>query len=488
MNRQSLNYNYGVNSQAVFIVLGTLFLGLFFALLSVLLPWYMGLGLVILPTLLVFSAIKPHVGLIFILMLIFEVIPSIFQPKLPFFGGGLTIFDVFIVYLTFLLLLRALWAKSHPLKEIGVVRWPLYYLYASILSSLVYVKYFAPNSFVMAETRVFIVWLLIPLISMSITSFKQYRGFMNWMIVIAIIISVYVSIQSIFGIQIMTGSRVEAMAETANEDVIRSIAGGSIYVIIFFVYLFSNRWLDGRMSSLRALPLLLLFLVAIAVQFGRGIWVAAAVGLMLSAFLHRGWLGLIKTLVIGGVVLAMMLTALYAVRPATTRSLIQRATGIGEEVERGGSFAWRKQENRYAMMAIKKHPWTGVGLGGEYKQTISTAGHFDLETIYIHNGYLRFPLKMGVFASLVPFAFIAAFIALTRQAAVRDRALSGSYDRSFIAALSGAFFVPVITSYTQGEWENPGGIAAFCVFYGLALLYQRYGSPHREDRVVPRVS
>jgi hypothetical protein len=44
-----------------------------------------------------------------------------------------------------------------------------------------------------------------------------------------------------------------------------------------------------------------------------------------------------------------------------------------------------------------------------------------------------------------------------------------------VAALAGAFIVPCISSYTQPEWADPRGVAAFAVFSGLALLYRRFG-------------
>lgn len=485
MNRQSLNYNYGLNFQAVWLILGTLFLGLFLGLFSVLMPWYIGLGLVILPALLVFSAIRPQIGVILILMLIFEVVPTEFQPKLPIGGGGLTIPDLFILYLAGILGLRALWQGEHPIKEIGAVRWPMYYLYAGVASSLFYVKYFAPNTIAMAEARVQIAWLIIPLIVLSFASLKSFRTLLNWTMVIAAIISIYVVVQSLLGIQII--GTAEEMAGTLNEEVIRVHSGAGIYLVFFTLYLLLSRCTDGRLSVIKAFPMLTLLLVCIALTFGRGIWMASALGLLLSAFLHRGLAGLVKTALIGGFFVALMLSALYVVRPATTMAIVDRATGIGKEVEKGGSFGWRKQENHYAWIAIKKHPFTGVGLGGQYKQTISAAGHFEGETSYIHNGYLNFPLKMGLWTSFIPLAFIVAFILTLLQAVRREQASSGRVDRSFIGALCGAFLVPVITAYTQSEWQHPGGIAAFSVFFGLALLYRRYGSPYRDDKLLVRV-
>jgi hypothetical protein len=119
----------------------------------------------------------------------------------------------------------------------------------------------------------------------------------------------------------------------------------------------------------------------------------------------------------------------------------------------------------------------GVGLGGQYKQTASSEGHFGIEGTYIHNGYLFFPLKMGLFASFVPMAFMLAFALTLRQGLSRHAGAAS--DPAFVAALAGAFVVPCISSYTQPEWADPRGVAALALFCGLALLFRRFGSPAR---------
>ena len=148
---------------------------------------------------------------------------------------------------------------------------------------------------------------------------------------------------------------------------------------------------------------------------------------------------------------------------------LERFTGIGAEFRAGESFGWRLRENDAALARIERHLFTGVGIGGEYKQT----GSLDQETTYIHNGYLYFPLKMGIFAAFIPFAFIVAFVITVRQAGVRHQKTG---DPAFVAALCGAFSVPVMTSGTQPEWTAPQGIAAYAILIGLALLYRSFGA------------
>jgi O-antigen ligase len=141
-------------------------------------------------------------------------------------------------------------------------------------------------------------------------------------------------------------------------------------------------------------------------------------------------------------------------------------------------------ENQAAMDRIERNPVFGVGLGGQYKQTASSEGHFGIEGTYIHNGYLFFPLKMGLVATFIPLAFMIAFALTLRQGVQRHRA---DPDNGLVAALAGAFAVPCVASYTQPEWADPRGIAAFAIFTGLALLFRRFGAvrPASADKAAP---
>lgn len=73
-------------------------------------------------------------------------------------------------------------------------------------------------------------------------------------------------------------------------------------------------------------------------------------------------------------------------------------------------------------------------------------------------------------------AFIFAFVAPARGAL---RKLPAEADPGLVAALGGAFSVPVITYFTQPEWVSPQGISALAVLMGIVLLVSRGQVLHR---------
>jgi hypothetical protein len=415
----------------------------------------------------------PMTGLVVTLMLIFEVVPSAFQPRLPVGGGRLQAYDLLLMLLALVLMVQGWIAGRRPLQSMGPVRWPLYYLAACVFVSLVYVRYFAPNTLSLGEARVVIAWLIVPIMVLAVSTPSAYRWMLRWVLAMGVVIALYVSIQSLFEVRIMTGARVELLDKDLNNDVVRSIAGGGVYLIIFSLFLLINRVLERKFGWWWAVPLSLLLVFGIAVQFGRGVWLSAVAGLLVSAALFRGVSGVLKVLAAGALAVGLMLSVASVFKPRLAEAVIERAIGIRSEIQTGGSFNWRRMENQAALDRIERNPIFGVGLGGQYKQTASSEGHFGIEGTYIHNGYLFFPLKMGLVAAFIPFTFMFAFGLVLRQGVQRHHE---DPDRGLVAALAGAFTVPCVASVTQPEWSDPRGIAAFAIFIGLALLFRRFGA------------
>jgi len=452
--------------------------------LTVYKPWLIAGLILLMPAVLGASVRFPVIGLVVTMMFIFEVVPTTYQPRLPLGGGRLQTYDVLLMFLALVVALRAWVAKERPLLAMGPMRWPLYYLATCIFVSLLYVRYFAPNTMALGEARVVIGWLIVPVMALAVATENSYRWMLRVVFAMGVVIALYVSIQSLFEVRIMTGARVELLDKDLNSDVIRSIAGGGVYLIVFSLFLVLNRMLERRFGWWWGVPVALLLVFGIAVQFGRGVWLSTAAGLLVSAALFRGFSGVVRVLLAGAVAVALMLSTAAVFKPRLAEAVVDRATGIRSEIETGGSFNWRRMENQAALDRIERNPVFGVGLGGQYKQTASSEGHFGIEGTYIHNGYLFFPLKMGVVAAFIPFAFMLAFALVLRQGVQRHR---GDPDNGLMAALAGAFAVPCIASYTQPEWADPRGIAAFAIFTGVALLFRRFGSarPAPADLAAP---
>jgi hypothetical protein len=462
----------GFEAAPLLILLAAATVAVFTGYVLAILPWFLSVGLALALAAILAAVLNPFAGAVVVVVLLFEIVPGFLQPRFPFLGGRLQMSDILLMLLVVVVLWRYTLMGKSVLQPLRPAVWPLAYLAACLTSSVVYVTYFSPNAALLSEGRAFIVWLLLPLLVLTADTPKRVHRLVLAAALTGLTIAVVVTIQSLFEVRIMSNARVEYLDGGPNRDVVRSIAGGGVYLMAFALFLLLNRAFDRRLSWWLALPALLLPIAGLAVQFGRGVWVASAIGLLVSALVHRGVVGLLRTSIAMFLAAAVLLSIAAISSPRLAEAVIERATGMLYEVRFGGSFHWRQVENREALDKIERQPLTGVGIGGEYKDTISTEGSFAIETTYIHNGYLYFPLKMGIFAAFVPYVFIAAF-ALTILQVVRRWGLGA--DRGLVAALCGAFTVPVVTSWTQPEWVSPQGIGAFCVFFAIALALRNQG-------------
>lgn len=421
-----------------------------------------GAGVVVL---LVAGAIWPLPALLVAIALLYEAIPI--GAFVSF--GSLKPHELLFGYLTIIVFIRSIFARRALMRPMQEFQFPIWYLIACIAMSLVYSIYFTSNQYIITELRPFVIWFVLPLLLLSVNSHKDYRLLLQSVIAIGLVVAVIVTIQTMFNVRILFEARVEKLDGELNSDVTRSIAGGATYLIIFALYYVIMMPQRFRWATRYRLIAALILVSGLAVSFGRGVWMATALCLLIATFVWHGLRGVVTTALVGSIAVVVVLSAAALFNPRLTEAIIDRATGIGDEVESGGSFGWRRLENQAASIVISQRPWTGVGLGGEYKKTISSEGHFAIETFYIHNAYIGYAVKMGIQAAAFPPLMILCFLIAAR----RIYRNSDSDTRCIVAALIGAFLVPVVTSYTQPEWLTDQGIAAFCIFIALLLLTGR---------------
>ena len=142
---------------------------------------------------------------------------------------------------------------------------------------------------------------------------------------------------------------------------------------------------------------------------------------------------------------------------------------IGSEIRSGGSFDWRRLENEAAFKVIAAHPLMGVGMGGEYKKVKTFVGEWNNEYNFIHNGYMFYPLKMGLHGLLIPLLFIGVFVAALR------RALNGATARARIvpACAAGTFLALCLATYTEPHWVRGEGLVTICSMIFLVMAAPR---------------
>lgn len=437
------------------------------------LPWPVVIGFFAVACVLAVSLMRPEIGWLLIAAMVLEVVPSGWQPTVRLAGGSIKAYDMLMAALFASLILKLWWQPSRNIGWPRLMNIPLLYLLTALTVSVCYVLGFRHNSEWLSEARVQLLWLMLPMAVVGIDSPIRHRRVAIGVVCFGITIALYVILQAFLGLRIMTDARIEPLDIDRNADITRSFAGGGIYLLIFTMILLFNGVIHRRFRWGIALPAILILALGLAVQYGRGIWIAAAAGLLLSAFLYRGLLSAATTGLVSALAVAALLAGLSIEMPRVSEAMIERVAGIFEEVQQGASLRWRYVENRDAMHQIAQHAFLGVGIGGDYKAMDTHS--FGDEMHYVHNGYLFFPLKLGLWAAAIPVAFILAFGWMMRR--VLRGAPAGSLERLYAASLAGAAFVPVLTCFTQPEWADPKALMAVVILFALLLLLRRDGLP-----------
>lgn len=279
------------------------------------------------------------------------------------------------------------------------------------------------------EARDYFGLLALPLIPRLITSNEDWSRLVKVMIFMGSVIAAYVLIQMATGFNIM-GGRLEDLELSKNSGVRRSVLfGGSL--VTFAIFHLSE--ITNRTNFSKTIPFLILIAAGIIGTFTRTLWVSAAAGALLVAFLNGGIKSVVKSSALGVIAVATGLTIAAVVQPKAAEAAINRAIGIGTEFQSGDSYGWRVRENEFAYRAIVDHPLTGVGLGGRYKPIEWSKGAFENADYFIHNAYIGVVLKMGAIGilflltiiMLYKFAWQAGHSSSNRDHLMRRNSLAG---------------------------------------------------------------
>jgi O-antigen ligase len=303
------------------------------------------------------------------------------------------------------------------------------------------------------EARDFLGVITLPIIPRIIASDKEWKNLTRATIIMGALIAAYVLIQMATGFNIM-GGRLEDLELSKNSGVRRSLLfGGS--VVLFAMYQISEN--INRDNIHITVPALILIAAGIIGTFTRSLWISAAVGATLVAYLNGGMKSVIKTSSLGMIAVTLGLAGAAIIQPKVVNAAIDRATGIATEFKSGDSYGWRVRENEFALKAIQDHPITGVGLGGRYKPIEWTKGAFDYADHFIHNAYIGAVLKMGALGLV----FLATIALLYRAAWVAGRSDNSPEFRRRRNALAG-----VMITYFLGGFISP----SFLKFHGFLFL------------------
>lgn len=448
---------------------------------SAILPWWLLLALFLAPAVALLVWIWPAVGLFIAFCFVFGIVPSFLGPRLNVGVGNLKAGDIILVVTFVAAMGKSLVAGRRWFPRITPYLPALVLMFIAFFISVAYGKLYLHNETAMAEARNFIAWLILPTVLALTRNDAERKLLIRALLAMALVGAGGVIGQALMGIHIMELGRVELL-DVRHSDVTRVTAGGVTYIMVFFLFRAIARRLTyaGGLLSLAFVGGVIA--LALLLTFGRGVWIATAVCAFGVMILTGGLRAALKGAVLGGLAIALAVVPLVAFKPKTYDAIVDRASGTGREFRDGGSFGWRQQENAIAIERIKEKPLLGVGMGGQYKTVRSSIGSFEIELTYIHNGYLFFPLKMGLWAVVLPWIII---VTVLRRGFVGYRGAKDAASRSDIAAAIGAFSTVVVVSFTQPEWSSLSGIASIAILMAIIELYR---APEVQELRIPRTS
>lgn len=439
------------------LVLGFLFVGFILGNLVSSTPWQFMVALGIAPAVLVVAWRNVFCGFFLYFMFL------MFSPFLKL--SDIVTFIFMVLYIVKYLNSPC---RTFDAKAYGNIFKLLSLFLAWCVLSIILGKFWFQNTFdyIYRDSRVLAYWLWLPILMGLLSSgVIRKNSIQNLIVLIGLSVACLALIQFFTGTHLLGKGRVSEL--NAGEDVVRVQIYGFIFVTLTLVITVA-KLASGGARAIFLIPMLLLSIVGLYVNFGRAVWTWAAVGVCLLFFFLP--LQISKKLMPRFLIFVIIgIGAIYAIRPSAVERAIDRIASVQQEGGRSTSYGWRKLENQDGLSAIKNSPVFGVGLGGEYRRWIAEIREFEDHTRYIHNVYLFYAVKIGIPGSIL---FIVLLINIWLIAVRTSRTAEESDQRYFAVAVSAALPAFFMLNITQPELEEPFG-----VIYLILILCGLYCKP-----------
>jgi len=227
-----------------------------------------------------------------------------------------------------------------------------------------------------------------------------------------------------------------------------------------------DRWRLYRAGAL------LLMVGAVAVSLNRNMYAGIVVGLLVSALLGGPALRVRLGLVIAAVAVTIALVIGSAVVPALSAEVGKRAATLTSpgQVLQSGSITDRTYEFSFALPAIGRHPWFGVGPLQPYGALNNP--YSIVERTSVQDLYIDLATDYGIPTAV---AFLLIPGVLLWMGARRIGRLADAEDRALLAASMG-MMVALLLSLLVGTYvQSPESTAAFGLGCGLLLACSMRG-------------
>ncbi len=375
-------------------------------------PWWLAFGAFGGLAVVLAILVSPFLGVMLTLALAAQAVPGVLVPGIPMGGALIQAHELALLVTLASAVINALLDRTDDRRiDGGFVILTVLTFTALGLSFLASHSLMGQRDFAFPVLRNFLPLALLPFLPGILGDARRVALTEHLIIAFGTLIALFIAIQSFTSIQLL-GGRFEDLGLDQTTGVTRTVLWGPELLIILSLLLIGRKGARFALSHAWPLPVTAILLLGLMGTYTRTFWISTAICIGLLTLFTAGVRGCLRLTALIVPALVLVWVAVYAVNPRIGEATLDRAFGIGQEIESGESFGWRGKENAMALDAIAQNPWLGIGFNGAYKKSISTRGHFAGEEIYIHNAYLYFQLKMGLLGSLIPAAFLCLYLRL----------------------------------------------------------------------------
>jgi O-antigen ligase len=450
-------------------------LAVFLGLASAVIPAWFVLSVLLVPAVAVLMLIRPEYAVTACAAFVCGLIHPAFVPRIPILGGALSAADFALAMLTvYALVALATGAREVPREPVAGARFLAVVvalfgltLVFAVINALLLLQ--INPKFVLGQTRGLLYLLVLPISVVIMRSQERQERFVNSLMVLGCLFSIGQVLQGVFSLPVFGDQGISALETLGREEgsTNRSNTLG-LNVIILALFLTVGAYSLGRIGKLRLLVVGGLLFAGIALTLGRTTFAVVLVCLTILV----GWLNPKKLplyFVVFLVAVAASAAVLKQVKPDSFDAIYFRMTSIGEEIDHGYSAQWRVWEFQAMLPHIQEHPFTGIGLGADYKGLSGSSARPELNR-YMHNAYFYMAGKMGVPAlALFLLAMLAIFIIGRRSA--KQHALPWS---RFVGAAGAVMMIRfLLASVTEPHLMSDYGVVVIAISGALVYMAAR---------------
>jgi O-antigen ligase len=305
-------------------------------------------------------------------------------------------------------------------------------------------------------------WLVVvPLLVVNvIETRRQARGALAFAAALALAKAVVGVTGVVAGVGVVVeGATITYYEPTANWIVLLAILG-----VVAAVMMRARPPLWVLASS----PLLIL---SLSLSFRRSFWVGGALGVLLVILIGSRTPGR-RIAVVSGLLLAIAVWTLSLQPLQADAPIVKRARSLEpSKVEENAQDRYRIDELKNVTAEIRRHPITGLGLGGQWTATHPLGVEHENGRSYTHVAALWWWLKLGILGLLAYLAVMASYLAMSWQ--VWRRSADPLLSAAGLAVLCGVLALAVVETVGSFTGVDPRFTALVGAVGGMLVVMRR---------------